>query len=88
LDNTGGLCSTHGGDEKFITRFWWGDLKGREHAEYLGLDVRIILKRILEKEGGRCGWIHLAQDRDLWRALVNNKVNLRVPQKAGNILTD
>jgi hypothetical protein len=28
--------------------------------------------------------IHLAQDKDLWLALVNTAMNLRVPQNAGN----
>ena len=28
---------------------------------------------------GGLGWIDLAQDRDRWRALVNEAMNLRVP---------
>jgi hypothetical protein len=29
-------------------------------------------------------WIGLAQDRYMWRALVNSGMNLRVPYNAGN----
>jgi hypothetical protein len=32
-------------------------------------------------------WMHLAQGRDQWRTLVNTIMNLRTPQKAGNLLT-
>jgi ribosome biogenesis protein Nip4 len=28
---------------------------------------------------GDVDWIHLAQDRDTWRAVVNTVMNLRVP---------
>jgi len=32
-------------------------------------------------------WIHLAQDRDQWRVVVNTVMNLRIPEKARNFLT-
>jgi hypothetical protein len=32
-------------------------------------------------------WLHLAQDRDQWRAAVNTVMNLGVLQKAENLLT-
>jgi hypothetical protein len=34
----------------------------------------------------RMNWIHLAQGRNQWRALVNRIVDLRVPENAGNLL--
>jgi hypothetical protein len=39
------------------------NLKGRDHLEYLGVDGRIILGRILRKTGWEVmDWIYLAQD--------------------------
>jgi hypothetical protein len=32
-----------------------------------------------ETEWSGLDWIHLAQDKDQWRALVNTVMNLRVP---------
>jgi len=32
-------------------------------------------------------WMHLALTYDQWRALVNTVMNLRVPEKAGDLLT-
>jgi hypothetical protein len=47
-------------------------------------NIRMDLRKIGPKF---VDWIHLGQDRDLWRALENTVVNLRVPYKAGNLLT-
>jgi hypothetical protein len=33
-------------------------------------------------------WIHLAQNRDQWRAVVNTVMNLQVTQKVGNFVTE
>jgi hypothetical protein len=52
-----------------------------------GVDGKIILKSIFKKWHGGMDWIELAQDRDRWRALVNEAMNFRVPQNAGNFLT-
>jgi hypothetical protein len=41
---------------------------------------RIRVKMVLQEVGVGCGdWMELAQDRDMWRALVSTVMNLRVP---------
>jgi hypothetical protein len=37
---------------------------------------------------GGMDWIELAKEREWWQALVNEVMNLRVPQNAGNFLTN
>jgi len=52
------------------------NLKRRNHSEDLGIDgdnIRMDLRK-MGWEG--VDWIHLAQDRDQWRAVVNAVMNL------------
>jgi hypothetical protein len=42
-------------------------------------------KNLREIGFGDVVWIHLAQDRDWWQAVVNMVMNLRVPLNAGNL---
>jgi hypothetical protein len=44
-----------------------------------GVDGRIILRWILRQCYGGMDWIDLAQDRDMWRVVVNAVMILQVP---------
>jgi hypothetical protein len=58
------------------TGFWWESPRKRGHLEDQGVDG---IKMYLEEIGwGGVEWIHLTQDRDRWRAVVNAVMNLRV----------
>jgi hypothetical protein len=62
------------------TGLWWGSLRKGDHLEDPGVDGRIIFKWIFERLGGSgIDWINLAQDMDIWRALVITVMNLWVP---------
>ena len=39
------------GRGEVYTSFWWGNLRERDHLEDMGVDLRIILNRILKKWG-------------------------------------
>jgi hypothetical protein len=45
----------------------------------IGVDLR-------ERRWKYVDWIHLAQDRYQWWALLNTGINFRIRQKAGNLL--
>jgi hypothetical protein len=36
-----------------LTKFWSGNVKGRDFSEDLGIDGRIILEWIVRKQGGK-----------------------------------
>jgi hypothetical protein len=44
-------CSTYGGEERRMQRFWWGNLKERDHLGDPGVDRRIILRWNFRKWG-------------------------------------
>jgi hypothetical protein len=54
-------------------------LRKKYQLSDLGLDGRIILKRILKRLDGGMDWIDLAQNRDRWQVIVNTVLNPRVP---------
>jgi hypothetical protein len=68
--------------------YWWENQKERDHLEDQDVGGWTILKRILREIGWDViDWIDLAQDRNQWRALVNTRMNIRVPENAGKFLS-
>jgi hypothetical protein len=56
----------------------WESPKERDHFKDQGVDGRMGSKWTLGRLAGGVEWIHLAQDRDGWRGVVNAVMNLRV----------
>jgi hypothetical protein len=54
------------------TGFWWESPKEKDHMKDQDVDGRTDIG------WGGVEWIHLAQDRDRWRAVVNAVMKLRV----------
>jgi hypothetical protein len=67
------------GERRGAYRVLVGKPQERDHLEDPGEDGWITLKCIFKMWDGAVDWIHLAQDRDRWWALVNAVMNLRVP---------
>jgi hypothetical protein len=67
------------GEEIKVYKLLVGKAEGKSNWEDQGVDERMGSEWILGRlAGGVVDWIRLAQDRDLWRAVVNEVMNLRV----------
>jgi hypothetical protein len=67
------------GERRNVYRVLIGKPEGKKHLKYQGVDGRMGSKWTVGTLVGRgVEWIHLAQDRDRWRAVVNAVMNLRV----------
>ena len=68
------------GDMRFVCRVLVGRHEGKRALRRLGVGGRMILKLILSKWGsGDIALIDVTEDTDIFRALVNAEMNLRVP---------
>jgi len=74
----GRACSTCG-ERKVHTGFGWENLTEGDHLDDLVVGGKIILKLVFKKWDWGTNWNDLAQDREMWRALVNAVMNLLVP---------
>ena len=60
--------------------FWWGKPEGKRLLGRPRRSWEDNIKMDLQEVGcGGMDWIDLAQDKDMWRALVNAVMNLQVP---------
>ena len=59
---------------------WWGNLKKMGpfgiHSPRWDNNIKMDIQEV---ECEVMNWIELAQDRNIWRAIVNAVMNLRVP---------
>jgi hypothetical protein len=67
----------------FVVRKCAGETLLRRPRHRWEDNIRMELKEIGWES---VDWIHVAQDRDCWGALVNMVVNLQVSKRAGNFL--
>jgi hypothetical protein len=68
------------GEGRDVYRLLMGKSEGKRPLERPRHRWEDGIKMDLRETGwGGVEWIHLAQDKDRWRAVVNSVMNLRVP---------
>jgi hypothetical protein len=72
------------GKGKVVYRVLWESPKEKDHLKDQGVDGRMGSKWTLERLAGGVEWIHLAQDSDRWRAVVNAVMS---PRHAAEVWT-
>jgi hypothetical protein len=76
------------GDKRSANRVLVGRPEGKRPLERPRCRRKYNIKVDLQAVGwGGMDWIDLARDRNWWRALVNEVMNIRDPQNEGNFLT-
>jgi hypothetical protein len=60
-------------------KFLLENQKGRDHSGNLGVDGNNVRMDVREIGWEFVDWMHQAQDRNQWRALVNTAMNFWVP---------
>jgi len=68
-----------GGGRRAVYRVLVGKPEARRPLGRVRLKWEDSIKMDLQEVGCSMDWIELAQDRDIWRALVNAVMSLRVP---------
>ena len=67
------------GEERGVHRVLVGKPEGKRPLGRPRRSWEDNIKMDLQEMGGVCGnWMELAQDRDMWRELVNTVMNFRV----------
>ena len=83
-----GGASSEYGERRGVYRVLVGKPEGKRPLGRPRCRLENNIKMDLQEVGwGSKDWIELAEDRDMWQALVNAVMNLQVPLDAGNFLT-